>query len=310
MKLSVIIPSYNNSDFLTRCLGSLPASSPSLQIIIVDDGSTDNTTQVLSQIKERDPGVEVIIKENGGVSSARNCGLKVATGDYVLFLDADDILTSGSIEEILSRKYTQDLIIMRMFDASEKYPWKSDFDEDTVYGAGDLMKADYIRGSVCGCLFRMEFIRERDLTFYEDLSLAEDTVFFARVLDEGARVSFSDIRLYEVNVRAGSASRNYNEDFIIRLGRVLPALRNNVKDRCVADHTLLVALFAIVNVAAKIGYNAKDIRQLVDVDGVLPLAPTFLGRNAIIVRILNNSFTLFFAIKKWKDKISESISCS
>ena len=98
--ISVIIPTYNNAEFLKRSIGSLP-SSPSVQIIVVDDGSTDNTQAVLACIKDSYPGMVVIHKERGGVSSARNLGLKLASGDYIVFLDADDAISPGAFEIVL-----------------------------------------------------------------------------------------------------------------------------------------------------------------------------------------------------------------
>ena len=305
MKLSVIIPAYNSAKYLRRCLESLPATSPALQVIVVDDGSTDNTREVLSAIREQDSGIEVISKENGGVSSARNAGLEKASGDYVVFLDVDDILSPGAVNLLLAREraFEQDIIVMCSFGASERYPWKSKFKENTAYSASDLMMAGYIRGSVCGCLFRLAFLKENDHAFNTVLSMAEDTVFFASLLGDGASVSFCDMRLYEVTQREDSASRSYDDGFISRYGRTLLEVRKDVKDKLVADHTILALLFGIVSVAIKMGYSSRDVLSRVDVDRALPLSIKSFHRNAGIVWILNHSFPLFFTIKKLKDRI-------
>ena len=304
MRFSVIIPAYNSAEFLGRCVGSLPASSQDLQIIVVDDGSTDSTSEVLAALKEQDPGLRVISQENKGVSAARNAGIAAASGDYLVFLDADDMLSPGAVNLLLTRDavFGQDIIVMRSFAASERYPWKGKFKDGATYSAKDLMNAGYIRGSVCGCLFRLDFLRRNNHAFVSALSMAEDTVFFASLLGDGATVSFCDMRLYEVTQREDSASRNYDDDFISRYGLTLLAVRENVKDRSVADHTILSLLFGIVNVAIKMGYSSRDVRRRVDVERVLPLSVGSFRRKAPVVWILNHSFTLFFEIKKIKDK--------
>ena len=304
MKFSIIIPSYNNAGYLKRCLGSLPASSPSVQIIVVDDGSTDNTEEVLSLLKERDPGIEVLSKENGGVSSARNMGLAAATGDYVIFLDADDMLSPGVVTGRLSGEiFSQDIVVMRSFAASERYPWKGVFEEGRPYSGHDLMEAGYIRGSVCGCLFRRTFLQEKKAAFCESLTMGEDTVFFAGLLAGGAVVTFCDTRLYEVTQRNESASRHYDDSFLPRYSKTLLAIRENVRDRRIADNTILAVLFAAVNVAIKMGKSPGEVLEWVNVRSVLPLDPESFSRNGLIVRVLNRSFTVFFYIKKLKDSL-------
>ena len=93
MKLSVIVPAYNASEFISESVNSiLTINSNQIEIIVVDDGSKDNTFEVLSNIS--DTRIRVLRKNNGGVSSARNCGLKYAQGEYITFLDADDLVDS------------------------------------------------------------------------------------------------------------------------------------------------------------------------------------------------------------------------
>jgi glycosyltransferase involved in cell wall biosynthesis len=93
-KVSVIIPAYNAQKFIKDTIDSVIAQTyPDWEIIVVNDGSTDGTPDLV--IKEADNRIKMIHQSNGGVSSARNNGLKHATGEYVIFLDADDLLTPG-----------------------------------------------------------------------------------------------------------------------------------------------------------------------------------------------------------------------
>jgi len=100
MKISLIIPSYNRSSYLKRALQSVLSQShlPN-EIIVVDDGSSDNTADML---RNEFPQVTYLYQENKGVSSARNLGIKHATGDWIAFLDSDDTWLSHKLEKQVS----------------------------------------------------------------------------------------------------------------------------------------------------------------------------------------------------------------
>lgn len=91
--ISVIIPVYNVEAYLDDCMDNVVNQSyKNLEIILVDDGATDFSGVMCDQWQERDPRVRVIHKTNGGLSSARNAGLAAASGDYITFVDSDDLL--------------------------------------------------------------------------------------------------------------------------------------------------------------------------------------------------------------------------
>lgn len=90
-KVSIIIPVYNTEKYLVRCLDSVVGQTErDLEIICINDGSTDGSAAILEMYAEKDSRVRVITQENGGLSAARNSGLDVATGKYVMFVDSDD----------------------------------------------------------------------------------------------------------------------------------------------------------------------------------------------------------------------------
>lgn len=92
---SIIIPIYNVEKYLTECIESvLNQTFKSFEVILVNDGSTDSCGAICDQYKDH-PNVKVIHKENGGLSDARNCGIKAATGQYLIFIDSDDYWNSN-----------------------------------------------------------------------------------------------------------------------------------------------------------------------------------------------------------------------
>lgn len=114
-KISVIIPVYNDEEYLAQCLDSvLRQTYSNLEIILVDDGSTDSTPpELCEKYREKYANIRILHKKNGGVGSSRNAGLEMATGEYVLFVDHDDLLSETHIEELykLLKKNDADIAV-------------------------------------------------------------------------------------------------------------------------------------------------------------------------------------------------------
>jgi len=132
MNISVVIPVYNVGELLRNSVESILAQrDDNCELIIVDDGSTDNSGAICDEYSSLS-GVRVIHKENGGLSSARNAGIDIAKGDYLLFLDSDDYFRPGSIgllKSLIHRTGKFDFIQFRYDEVSDysdnagvKYP--------------------------------------------------------------------------------------------------------------------------------------------------------------------------------------------
>lgn len=103
MTVSIIVSIYNIVDYLSYCLNSLIYQDyQDLEIILVDDGSKDGSSQLCDEVAKSDSRIKVVHKPNGGLSSARNAGLDIATGKYVLFIDGDDYLTTGAVSTLVA----------------------------------------------------------------------------------------------------------------------------------------------------------------------------------------------------------------
>ena len=99
--ISIIIPAYNAADYLAQTIESvLNQTYSDFELILIDDGSTDRTREIIKDYQCKDARIKYFYKENGGVSSARNLGLQKATGDFVSFLDSDDLWDRRFLESI------------------------------------------------------------------------------------------------------------------------------------------------------------------------------------------------------------------
>jgi len=100
--VSVIIPVYNVEQYLKRCVKSvIEQTYPNIEIILINDGSTDSSGEICHELEKTDERILLIEKENGGLSSARNAGLEMATGEYVTFIDSDDYVSVEYVEILL-----------------------------------------------------------------------------------------------------------------------------------------------------------------------------------------------------------------
>ena len=113
MKVSVIVPVYNVRTYLDGCVKSILAQTfDGFECILVDDGSTDGSGGVCDELAGRDSRIKVIHKPNGGLSDARNAGLDVASGDYIGFVDSDDLVDPEMYEALLSRARRDNLDVV------------------------------------------------------------------------------------------------------------------------------------------------------------------------------------------------------
>lgn len=101
--VSIVVPAYNISNYLTSCVRSLASQSyEAVEILLVDDGSTDGTSEICDTLAGEYPQVKVIHKSNGGLSSARNTGLACAGGEYIMFVDGDDVISPDCVETLIA----------------------------------------------------------------------------------------------------------------------------------------------------------------------------------------------------------------
>ncbi len=188
IKISIIVPVYNCIDYLEACVLSITSQShKNIEIILVNDGSSDGSYERCKKYAENDPRIIVLDKENGGVSSARNAGIKAASGDYIAFVDADDSADNDLCLKMLEKAISGNFpIVFCGYDFIIEKTGKSTpitFNCDDIYGTNALDRAypalfnnRHIL-SVFGKLFNADIIRDNELRFHEDMSLGEDFIF-------------------------------------------------------------------------------------------------------------------------------------
>lgn len=156
MDLSVIVPVYNMENFVEQAIHSVLDQTPSyrVELILVDDGSKDSSPKILDAYADR-PNVIVVHKQNGGLASARNEGLKYASGNYIMFLDSDDYLGNNCISRLLDKAYQEncDIVQMQYVHFSDQVQTPSGF-HWPFSSTGQYLEKCRIPGHACMKIFR------------------------------------------------------------------------------------------------------------------------------------------------------------
>lgn len=223
VKLSFVVAIYNMELYLQDCLeGILRQNIDAIEIILVDDGSTDNSLMICKKYEKKYEIIKVIHKEmNEGISSARNMGMSIASGEYICFLDSDDFYKIDFASSFLELCYEYHLDIIR--------GWYSIYDEDNnqylshefpnISYRNKVMRGDeFLEKSIrehanevvpwLG-FFRREYLLKYSLCFPEGISYEEDHLFFLETLicDKSCKIYQSDIEFYVYRKRTGSATK-------------------------------------------------------------------------------------------------------
>lgn len=183
-KISIIVPVYNAEKTLKECVNSLIKQTYSnIEIILVNDGSKDDSLRICKEFAEKDSRIIVIDKPNGGVSSARNAGLDIASGEYVMFCDSDDWVNIHWCEELYNN-YIPNSLLMCDIDKKNKY------DENDIFAKFDdgieldrvnkdkfLQYYEFGIGVPWNKIFSSSIINKYHIRFPVKLSLGEDLAF-------------------------------------------------------------------------------------------------------------------------------------
>ncbi len=217
MKFSVIVTAYNVEKYLGKCLDSLRAlAQENFEIILVDDGSTDSSLSMMENFAKALPKdvCKIISKTNGGLSSARNDGLDVMTGDYVIFIDGDDYINPEKLKELCqSMESGCDVTVCSPFVEYQTLHNLKDSDERYFSipqeGTKPISELDLfaIPAVAWSKIYKTEIIKRIGLRFPEGL-FYEDNYWHWMYMKEANSVFFSDTVFYNYVRRPGSIMSN------------------------------------------------------------------------------------------------------
>lgn len=234
-EVSVIIPVYNVEKYLESSIESvLKQTYNNIQIVLVDDGATDKSPEICEQFAQKNNNIRVIHKKNGGLSDARNAGIKVATGKYILFLDSDDTLLDRAIEDMvnIAEKNNCDAVIpniyYKVYESNFEKQLASHFLSNDFYEDPNIFLLNIVIGKgrarrATAVLYKAYIIQKKEIFFRKD-TISEDVFFTIDYLSKCHKISmYSKPSLYNLK-RENSISASYYSDFfqtILRMDRLV-----------------------------------------------------------------------------------------
>lgn len=209
--ISIIVPIYNAEPYIKRCLDSIALQTyKNIEVLLIDDGSKDSSALICDEYAKRDTRFVVVHKENGGVASARQTGLELAKGDYIIHADPDDWVAPNWIEILYNsakdtgsdivmcdfyREYSSSSIIVSQKPTSTK---RNDILKDLIY--------ERIWGACWNKLVKRTCFDKYNVSFVKDMNLWEDLYVFTDLVCKGASISYLPVPLYHYDCYSNTNS--------------------------------------------------------------------------------------------------------
>lgn len=237
MKISIIVPVYNNEKYIKRCLESLILPKFEKEIIIIDDGSTDNSLNLINEFMNENKNENIVLlkQKNNGAAVARNKAIKKAIGDYIMFVDSDDFIFKLPSERLVKEcRNNYDLIIGNLLYIEEKngilqnvykYPLKEFLGEDLLLRM--LLDSNF-SSFITKSLYKKEFLLKNNIfmtphQFFEDMMFC----FKALLFSEKVKLSGEVFYFYE---KTNENSITSDKNVLRRKNKYLLDLDNILKE--------------------------------------------------------------------------------
>ena len=230
--VSVIIPIYKVEEYLRECLDSvLSQTYENLEIILVDDGSPDQCGEICDEYATKDSRIKVIHKENGGLSDARNAGLDICTGEYISFIDSDDVVHPQFLEILYNTMHSADADIS--FCDFKKFVCRKDIDKKQISdnnGIEEFSGKEFINTLfdklwvpknivVWNKLYKKKIFQKQ--RFPKGLTHEDEYIFTDLYSNDNIKIVYRDFALVYYRVREGSIiMHRYSENNVVSFFKI------------------------------------------------------------------------------------------
>ena len=216
MLISFIIPVYNGSLFIKQCIETLLAQTyNNWEGIFINDGSTDNTRELLEQVSRADSRIKFYNQKNQGAAIARYTGVKLATGEYITFLDVDDTLSKDFLQSLIQQITPSIDIVVCPFNIIKKNKIISKHITPGIFNRIDYLKkilTGYAGWELCAKIFRKELF-EQPLIQPPNIRIGEDAANLIQLISRAKKIKITNIPLYNYIQYSTSASHIKNKQY-------------------------------------------------------------------------------------------------
>lgn len=209
MKLSIIVPFYNAEEYLEECLNSLIIDNENIEFLLINDGSTDNSLNICQKYKQEN--VKIFNNINKGVSYSRNFGINNATGEWIMFVDSDDLL-ANDWNITLQKYYSRGEDIIFFSNNLEK---KNTDKKIIIQQCIGFIKNNYSFSSPWSKLYKREFLIKNKIYFNEEIINGEDMLFNCYCIIAAKKILASKEKIYRYRINSTSSTKKWNEKYIL-----------------------------------------------------------------------------------------------
>lgn len=276
-KLSIIVPVYGVEKYIDKCLNSLVKQSlKEIEIIVVNDGTKDNSQKIIDKYVKKYPDkIKSYIKENGGQGSARNYGLKKASGEYIGYVDSDDFVEKDMYKKLYNKakENNYDIVVCGNYNVSEDYQNKNIDAFINNYNT-DLENIFFGKMAVWNKIYKRDILIKNKLEFKEKVWY-EDLAFTLKAIMNSNTFAFIDEPLYDYLIREGSTMNNSNVqrnlEILDAFNDILSYIQHNKKEEYFSkieflaiDHIYISAIVRVLKAEADDKVKRETINKLID----------------------------------------------
>lgn len=276
-KLSIIVPVYGVEKYIDKCLNSLVKQSlKEIEVIVVNDGTKDNSQKIVDKYVKKYPDkIKSYIKENGGQGSARNYGLKKATGEYIGYVDSDDFVEKDMYKKLYNKakENNYDIVVCGNYNVSEDYQNKNIDAFINNYNT-DLENIFFGKMAVWNKIYKRDILIKNKLEFKEKVWY-EDLAFTLKAIMNSNTFAFIDEPLYDYLIREGSTMNNSNVqrnlEILDAFNDILSYIQHNKKEEYFSkieflaiDHIYISAIVRVLKAEADDKVKRETINKLID----------------------------------------------
>lgn len=304
IKISIIIPVYNTEKYLERCLTSIVEQSlKEIEIIIVNDGSPDNSNEIIEKFKIKDERIISINKKNSGLSAARNTGIKISKGEYILHIDSDDWIEKNYFERMYlkAKKDNLDIVISDIYfdfdNGNVRYKKDLNINENTILTNIDYINyffGNKITPAVWNKLIKRELYVKNKILHPENVTLGEDLSTTPRLAYYAKRIGKINEAYIHYIQNPKSITNNNSIKKIYELIDAIEILENFFQNKLKIENIQSFKIYNLSEPLLSCKYDCNDFFYIRAIEYYLNLNNIFvekkLGVKIYLYSLLLNKF--------------------
>ncbi|MEJ6467881.1 glycosyltransferase family 2 protein [Fusobacterium ulcerans] len=273
-KISVIVPVYNVEKYIEKCMRSIMEQTlEEIEIIIINDGSPDGSLDVINKLMKEDQRIQVITKKNGGLSSARNMGIKIATGKYIQHIDGDDWVEKDFLKSVyeFAEKENLDIVVSDYcedyFDGKKKIKKGKKKSEKIIFDSKEYLKDffyDDDAPAMWNKLFKTSLYKENNIFHPGNVSIGEDLSTTPRLIYFARRIGYLKKAFYHYRQNPESITNTINGVTKCQIFKCFDLLKEFFKEQNESIEDLLYrnSIYHLKNfLSFKSVFNSKEYME-------------------------------------------------